>query len=95
MAFTGVGSTMLGAFLPGLLVHWQIHDHQGGMLVASLFLGSFAGTLSISEHLDVACGEAPSPQRWAASVSHGPRISRMASCPACSRSRSWASAWAS
>lgn len=52
MAFTGVGSTMLGAFLPGLLVHWQIHDHQGGMLVASLFLGSFAGTLSISEHLD-------------------------------------------
>jgi fucose permease len=42
---------MLGPLLPRLLVHWQIHDREGGMLVASLFLGSFFGTLAMSESL--------------------------------------------
>ncbi len=51
MALTGVGSTMLGPLLPRLLVHWQIHDREGGMLVASLFLGSFCGTLAMTESL--------------------------------------------
>jgi MFS transporter, FHS family, glucose/mannose:H+ symporter len=64
MAFTGIGSTMLGPFLPHLLVQWQLHDHQAGMLVASLFLGSFSGTLLLSEHI------ASSLRRgaWAAAV---------------------------
>ena len=52
MAFTGVGSTMLGPFLPRLLVLWPIQDRQAGMLVASLFLGSFSGTISMSQQLD-------------------------------------------
>ena len=52
MAFTGVGSTMLGPFLPRLLVLWPIQDRQAGMLVASLFLGSFSGTISMSRQLD-------------------------------------------
>src|SRR5579859_3857293 len=52
MAFTGVGSTMLGPLLPHLLPFWRIHDHEGGMLVASLFLGSFSGTLAMSERLE-------------------------------------------
>lgn len=52
MAFSGVGSTMLGPLLPHLLAQWHLHDHQGGMLVACLFLGSFSGTLSLSRRLD-------------------------------------------
>jgi MFS transporter, FHS family, glucose/mannose:H+ symporter len=52
MAFTGVGSTMLGPFLPHLLTYWSISDREGGMLVASLFLGSFSGTLAMSDHLE-------------------------------------------
>jgi MFS transporter, FHS family, glucose/mannose:H+ symporter len=52
MAFTGVGSTMLGPFMPQLLAKWRLHDHQGGMLVACLFLGSFSGTLLLSNRLD-------------------------------------------
>jgi FHS family glucose/mannose:H+ symporter-like MFS transporter len=52
MAVTGIGSTMLGPLLPHLLAYWHIDDHQGGMLVASLFLGSFSGTLAISDPLD-------------------------------------------
>ena len=52
MAFTGVGSTVLGPFLPQLLGKWRLHDHQGGMLVACLFLGSFSGTLMLSHRLE-------------------------------------------
>lgn len=52
MAFTGIGSAMLGPLLPHLLVQWQLRDHQAGMLVASLFLGSFSGTLLLSERLE-------------------------------------------
>jgi MFS transporter, FHS family, glucose/mannose:H+ symporter len=52
MAFTGIGSTMLGPFLPRLLVLWRLQDRQAGMLVASLFLGSFSGTLAMSDSLD-------------------------------------------
>ncbi|HEY4379422.1 MAG TPA: MFS transporter [Acidobacteriaceae bacterium] len=62
MAFTGVGSTMLGPFLPHLLAYWRIHDHEGGMLVASLFLGSFLGTLAMSERL----GDCLNRGAWAA-----------------------------
>jgi fucose permease len=51
MAFTGVGSTMLGPLLPHLLGQWRLHDHEAGMLVGCLFLGSFAGTLTMSQHL--------------------------------------------
>lgn len=51
MAFTGIGSTMLGSFLPQLLIEWQITDQQAGMLIAALFLGSFTGTLSMAQEL--------------------------------------------
>jgi FHS family glucose/mannose:H+ symporter-like MFS transporter len=51
MAFTGVGSTALGPLLPYLFGQWHLHDHQAGMLVGCLFLGSFAGTLAMSRHL--------------------------------------------
>lgn len=52
MAFTGVGSAMLGPFLPRLLVLWPIQDRQAGMLVASLFLGSFSGTMFMPRQLE-------------------------------------------
>jgi FHS family glucose/mannose:H+ symporter-like MFS transporter len=52
MTATGMGSTMLGPFLPHLLSYWNIHDRQGGMLVAALFLGSFSGTLALPDRLD-------------------------------------------
>jgi FHS family glucose/mannose:H+ symporter-like MFS transporter len=52
MAFTGVGSTMLGPFLPHLSEQWRLHDHQAGILVSCLFLGSFSGTMLLSRHLD-------------------------------------------
>ena len=43
---------MLGPFLPHLLVQWLLRDHQVGMLVASLFLGSLSGTLLLSDRLE-------------------------------------------
>ena len=51
MALAGVGSTLLGPLLPHLFGQWDLHDHQAGMLVGCLFLGSFAGTLTMSQHL--------------------------------------------
>jgi MFS transporter, FHS family, glucose/mannose:H+ symporter len=51
MAFTGVGSTALGPLLPHLFGQWHLHDRQAGLLVGCLFLGSFAGTLTMSQHL--------------------------------------------
>jgi FHS family glucose/mannose:H+ symporter-like MFS transporter len=51
MAFTGVGSTLLGPFLPHLFDQWHLHDRQAGMLVGCLFLGSFTGTLTMSQYL--------------------------------------------
>lgn len=52
MAFTGIGSTMLGPFLPRLSSLWRLHDHQAGMLVSCLFLGSFSGTIFLSRRLE-------------------------------------------
>jgi MFS transporter, FHS family, glucose/mannose:H+ symporter len=52
MAFTGIGSTMLGSFLPHLLAQWHLHDHQAGLLIGSLFLGSFSGNLLVSNRLE-------------------------------------------
>ena len=51
MVFAGVGSTVLGPLLPYLFGQWHLRDRQAGMLVACLFLGSFAGTLTMSQHL--------------------------------------------
>jgi FHS family glucose/mannose:H+ symporter-like MFS transporter len=51
MAFAGVGSTLLGPLLPSLLEQWHLHDGQAGRLAGCLFLGSFAGTLTMSQHL--------------------------------------------
>jgi MFS transporter, FHS family, glucose/mannose:H+ symporter len=48
---TGVGSTFLGSFLPRLAILWHLRDRQAGMLVAALFLGSFAGTMLLTRNL--------------------------------------------
>lgn len=64
MAFTGIGSAMLGSFLPQLLIEWRITDQQAGMLVAALFLGSFAGTLTMAQEL----GRCVRRGSWAAAI---------------------------
>lgn len=48
---TGVGSTFLGSLLPRLSSAWSLSDGQSGLLLASVFLGSFLGTLLISTNL--------------------------------------------
>jgi fucose permease len=47
----GAACTCLGPLLPSLAQIWHLRDHQTGLLVGTLFVGSFSGTISISENL--------------------------------------------
>jgi len=47
----GAGSTFVGPFLPSLSTTWHLTDSHAGLLVSAFFLGSFLGTLLLSNHL--------------------------------------------
>jgi len=51
MALAGVGSTFLGPFLLCVSPIWHLHDRQTGLLLSSLFLGSFMGTMLLAKVL--------------------------------------------
>ena len=51
MAFAGAGCNFIGPFLPSISATWRLHDRQAGLLLASLFFGSFLGTLLLGNNL--------------------------------------------
>jgi hypothetical protein len=51
MALAGVGSTFLGTLLPSLSADWHLQDRQAGVLLSSLFAGTFTGTILLGADL--------------------------------------------
>jgi FHS family glucose/mannose:H+ symporter-like MFS transporter len=47
----GLGTVMLGPLMPMLLHDWRLTDQQGGLLLASKFVGSFLGGVSVPRRL--------------------------------------------
>lgn len=56
--YAGAGTLLLGPTLPLFAAQWGLRDAQSGGLIAALFLGLFAGSISLSRNLrgNLICG---------------------------------------
>ncbi len=48
---TGLGTVLLGPIMPTLLHDWRLTDQQGGLLLASKFVGAFLGGVLVPRQL--------------------------------------------
>ncbi len=51
LLLAGLGTVLLGPIMPTLLHDWRLSDQQGGLLLASKFVGAFLGGVSVPRRL--------------------------------------------
>ncbi len=51
LLLAGLGTVLLGPIMPTLLHDWRLTDQQGGLLLASKFVGAFLGGVSVPRRL--------------------------------------------